>query len=153
MTLSWLTCSARALGLATLGLLAACSPIEYERNTSPVTAEQPESIYGIKIPDSPMLREPFTKYLQVKDGEKVVGYMVRYEEVPSHIKNVQRSYPTGSVFVENTAFERIGFVTIYGTAYQFHPRGSDPIELGKGTLTEVAPLYFGGSDLSVSTMQ
>lgn len=129
----------RLVPIAVLTALTACGSITYEE-PSPVTTPEPETVKGIDIPDSPPMRDAYTTYLKVARDGVTIGYVVRYDEPPTRT-DVARRYKAGTMFVENSKFERVGFITSLGRAYRF--RGADSEEVGQGTLEELLPTYFG----------
>jgi hypothetical protein len=121
--------------------LTACSNTTFKYpEESPVLQAPTKSIGGIEIPDSAPVRDSWTTYFQVKDGAKVVGYVMRYDAPPVGAV-VEKRAPTGTLLVENAEFARIGFVTHAGKAFRF--RGADTEELGVATIEEHLPAYFG----------
>ena len=119
--------------------LCSCSSFQYE-DPSPVTTPDPAVMDGLRIPDSPPLREPFTTYLKVARDGVTVGYVVRFDPLPAE-SNVDRNYRAGTMFVENANFERIGFITHLGRGYRYE--GADSEAIGQGTLDRLLPAYFG----------
>ena len=137
----------RSTTLALL-LLTACAPIRYEKG-SPVEEVEPTSIVGLEIPDTPDMREPYTSYHRITraGGSDVVGYAVRYDPLPPHKANLERDYPTGTVFIEDRTFHRVGFLTALGRGYRF--AGGKTEEVGQGTIEYLLPHFFGGEAFQV----
>jgi len=135
----------RSTTLALL-LLAACAPIRYEKRT-PVQEPEPSSVVGLDVPDTPDMREAHTSYHRVLSGSEVIGYAVRYDPLPPHKADVKRDYPTGTVFIEDRTFQRVGFMTNLGRGYRF--KGGATEEVGQGTLEYLLPHFFDGASFSV----
>lgn len=135
-----------AASLALMALvLSGCQPITYDHDAA-VTAPAPASVRGVQVPEPRPQREPFTTYYKVSGPGGVVGYFVRYDEVPAGVQVGERSAPVGATFVEDDEFQRLGFITSTGRAYAF--RGAESDEIGQGSLDQVLPLYFGASGLT-----
>ena len=135
----------RSLGLLPL-LLAACTyipPQERATYAPASTRAYPTGASAAEPLRSRTLREPYTTYLSVTDATgQAVGYLLRYDPIPAHIdETIEREGLTGSMFVEDRDFHRIGFITQYGRAYSF--RGTNADELGQAPLLELLPLFYG----------
>ncbi|MFH0944849.1 MAG: hypothetical protein V2A76_06595 [Planctomycetota bacterium] len=131
--------SSRLISLAAVAALTACSSFQYG-DPSPVTTPEPAAIDGVVIPDSPPLREPFTTYLKVTRDGVTVGYMVRFDPLPEG-SDIDADGREGTLLVENSRFERIGFITRLGKGYLHE--GADSKEVGQGTLEKLLPAFFG----------
>ena len=130
--------------------LTACSHTTFKYpEESPVLQPPAKSIAGIEIPDSAPVRESWTTYFQVKDGAKVVGYLMRYDDPPVGTVVSGRA-PTGTLLVEDNEFSRIGFVTSAGKAFRF--RGTETEELGIATIEQHLPAYFGKQGLRIEPL-
>ena len=130
--------------------LTACSNTTFKYpEESPVVRAPTKSIAGIEIPDAAPVRDAWTTYFQVKDGAKVVGYVMRYDDPPVGAF-VEGRAPTGTLLVEDSDFTRIGFVTNAGKAFRF--RGKDTEELGVATIEEHLPTYFGKQGLRLEPL-
>jgi hypothetical protein len=136
----------RVLPSAALAALFACSSIETDQGAAPATAEA-TSVHGIEIPDAPPMREPYTSYMKVKQGEAVVGYLVRYEPLPAYA-DMQQRYPAGTVFVEDRQFARLGFITPHGAGYRYEGTMSEPV--GQGTVEYLLPRFFEGTGFALA---
>ena len=131
--------SSRLISLAALAALTACSAYHYG-DPSPVMTPEPAAIDGVVIPDSPPLREPFTTYLKVTRDGVTVGYVVRFDPIPEGVQ-IDGESREGTMLVENSKFERIGFITRFGKGYMYE--GADSREVGQGTLEYLLPAFFG----------
>lgn len=145
--------SSRSAWFVAATVLSACSSITYEES-SPLTTARPTSVRGVEIPDAPPLREPYTSYLRiVRSGDgnpHTVGYAVRYDAVPSGRSDVAREVPTGTIFLEDVSFRRVGFVTDNGRGYRYD--GSEPVFVGQGALLDLLPHWFEGTGFQVQPM-
>lgn len=124
--------------LAALLPAAACHTFDYE-DPSPFATSDPTSVGGVPVPGAAPIREPFTTYLQVRKGENVLGYVVRYDPIPLG-QDVKRVHREGTMFVEDIRFERIGFITNLGRGYRY--RGAEVEEIGQGSLNELLGVLF-----------
>lgn len=130
----------RTLAFLALAALSACSPIEYA-DESPVLTPPDKKMMGLEVPNSPAIREPYTTTLEVTDQNHArFGYLVRYDSPPAHATTLERTFPTGTLIVEDRDFQRIGFITPLGRAYRF--TRTDPEDLGQGSLVALLPRYF-----------
>lgn len=136
---------ARWMPTAALAVLTACSPLKYERSAADTMSDSGASIES-KIPDSAPMREPFTSYFRILRGDVTVGYAVRYDPVPAPVK-VERHFPTGTQFVEDTHFHRVGFLTEDGHGFRYD--GADLEPVGQGTLEYLLPKFFAGDGFKV----
>ncbi len=143
-----------SLALLLAAACASCTQFDYA-DESPVLAKPSATVMGLDVPDSPKIREPFTTTLEVRDHDKKrYGYLVRYDAPPSHAANVERTFTTGTVLVENREFERIGFITPLGHAWRFSRTDPDnPEDLGQGNIDSLLPRYFEKPGLSASPIQ
>ncbi|MFG0319621.1 MAG: hypothetical protein ACF8XB_20280 [Planctomycetota bacterium JB042] len=149
----------RSASLLALLALAACAPIRYEREVSPLEPEAAAAeaaTFDLPLPELPPMREAFTSYHRIlsdgPDGERrVVGYAVRYDEIPRRAGDVERGYPTGTVFLEDTDFQRVGFLTSTGRGYRYE--GAKTEEVGQGTIEYLLPRFFAGSSFEVAAIE
>jgi len=144
---------AARLALTALLALSACSSMSPRDDSAAATS--PDASAGRNasdLPDSPPMREPHTTYLEVKNGDTTVGYMVRYDAVPEG-SEARRRYREGTVFVEDAEFKRIGFITRLGRGYRFRSKNLDAEELGQGNLEQLAALFFGSPELTVTPLR
>ncbi len=136
---------ARWMPTTALAVLTACSPLNYERPAADTMSDSGAAIEA-NIPDSAPLREPFTSYFRILRGEAPVGYAVHYDPIPEPVK-VERRFPTGTLFVEDTEFHRVGFLTQDGRGFRYD--GADLEPIGQGTLEYLLPALFGGEGFTV----
>lgn len=127
---------------------AGCAMQTYDFPEESAMTPPPDAIYGIALPDSGPIREPHTVCHEVKGGKGVVGYVVVYETVPAYDRHVTRKYPAGTVLVEDAGFDLIGVITAHGHGTRFTDGKTE--EVGRGTVDELLPRFFGQSGLARS---
>ncbi|MEW6742924.1 MAG: hypothetical protein AB1486_09205 [Planctomycetota bacterium] len=69
---------------------------------------------------------PYTSNWKVRLGDEIQGYLIRYEQIPLH-EAVTRDSPTGTVLVQNSRLEAVGFVTPRGAAYRLSPGATEGV--------------------------
>jgi hypothetical protein len=137
----------RSLSVLALPIaLSACAMQTYDFEEKSAIAPPPDAIYGIALPDSAPIREPFTRCHQVKGDKGVVGYLVVYEAAPRSALHGERKYPEGTILVEDARFDLIGVVTAHGHATRYTRGKSEAI--GRGTIDELLPRFFGQQGLT-----
>ncbi len=79
----------------------------------------------------------FTNLLEVRLGssQEVAGYLVEFEGVPLGIVD-DRPYPVGTVLVQDTSLQTLGFLTPRGNGFRFDGDGRSHDE-GHGTRIEL----------------
>lgn len=145
----------RSTAFVALLTLAACAPIRYEESAPLEKPTAAPSAYGLPLPDSPPMREPHTSYHRILaetgSGREVVGYALRYDALPPHKLGLERGYPTGTVFLEDREFNRVGFLTSLGRGYRY--LGGKTEEVGQGTIEYLLPHFFDGTAFQVAAIE
>ena len=89
------------------------------------------------------LRDPYTRTLSVLVSDAVIGYVVRYDEVPLH-SDVERALPAGTYRILNLDLEEVGIVTPGGD-FRRHTLPGYSESIGHFRLEEGLKRFFGTS--------
>ncbi len=87
------------------------------------------------------IREAFTQAFALERSGVPVGYLIRYEPLPTHA-DLDRSLPTGTIRILDPGFVDVGYITPRGDVRRFEAYG-ESVSLGHHELEEGLFVFFG----------